>query len=684
MKSHRVKLDGKSDACAPVDEPSRGWNIFAQLLAKGRVMQWHKFKMVLLSRAAPISHGIQAGFSFRKHALLQPAVRRLWIVLLACCFCLESAMGQGADYLRSHYFKQACLIPMRDGVKLFTLIYSPRDTNRSYSIMMVRTPYGISPYGETNFPETLGPSAEFARHGFIFVYQDARGRYRSEGRYVDMPPHKASMTNPAETDETTDASDSICWVVNHIPHNTGRVGLWGISFKGFYAAQGLINAPPYLKADSPQAPMGDEGNGDDVYHNGAFFLAANFGFYAHFWPQGMNPTRPHFEAPDSYLFFLRMEPLANCQKMYFENRNPYWNDILEHPNYDAFWSSRALAPVMKNLTAPVLVVGGWYDAEDLGGTLKLFQGIVAHGGAPSATLVMGPWSHGEWGAPGGESLGAMQFGSRTCDYFQNHIQYPFFLSALEPGPANEVHFPRAWMFETGKNEWRQFAEWPPAHAVRRCLYLAAKGSISFDAPAGLEQFDEYTSDPAKPVPVTSEIGGGMPGDYMTRDQRFASRRPDVLSYESEPLKEDLVVAGPVTPSLRVSTSGTDSDFDVKLIDVYPDDAPELQGVLFGGWQQMVRGEPFRGKFRQGMNDPKPFVPGQPSKIEFVMPDVLHDFRKGHRIMVQIQSSWFPMVDLNPQRFLNIPTAKTSDFQKAVERVYYGGQEGSRIEVLTIQ
>jgi len=610
------------------------------------------------------------------------------IIPLALAFFLFLPMTRAAtdlpEFIRTHYIKHDYYVPMRDGARLFTSVYSPRETNREYAIMMVRTPYSIRPYGETNYPGSLGPSEAFARHGFIFVYQDVRGRNHSEGEYIDMPPHKRNFSGPTDTDETTDAADSINWLVQHVPNNNGRVGLWGISYPGFYAAQAMIDASPYVKAVSPQAPMGDEGNGDDIYHNGAFFLAANFGFYSGFWPRNVNP--PHFDygTPDQYDFYLRMGPLANAQNIRFKHLNPYWDDLLKHPNYDWFWSSRALGPVMTNLTAPVLVVGGWFDTEDLGGTLKLFQAIRERGGAPAATLVMGPWSHGEWGHPGGESLGDLQFGSRTCDFFEKNIQYPFFLQALEPNPTNNAQLPVAWMFETGKNEWRKFDSWPPANAVLRSLYLCADGKISFERPGGRQKFDEYVSDPAKPVPVTSEIGDGMPGDYMTRDQRFASRRTDVLAWESDPLTNDVVVAGPITPVLRVSTSGTDSDFIVKLIDVYPDDTPDSGTVHFGGYQQMARGEPFRGKYRNSMSDPEPFVRNKPAKIEFLMPDVLHDFRKGHRIMVQIQSSWFPMTDMNPQRFENIPTAKASDFQKATERVYCGGRDGTRIDVLTIE
>ncbi len=614
---------------------------------------------------------------------------RVWIIILALFPFVPHAIGQGnlPDFVHSNYVKQDYYIPMRDGVRLFTSVYSPRDTNRAYAIMMDRTPYSISPYGITNYPKSLGPSEEFSRHRFIFVYQDARGRYKSEGDYIDMPPHKTYLSGPTDADDSTDAADSINWLVQNIPNNNGNVGLWGISFKGFYAAHGLLNASPYLKADSPQAPMGDEGNGDDIYHNGAFFLAANFGFYSGFWPHDVKA--PHIDkgTPDEYEFFLRMGPLANANALYFKHKNPYWDDLLAHPNYDSFWASRALGPVMTNLTVPVLVVGGWYDAEDLGGTFKLFQAIDQHGGAPAVTLVMGPWSHGEWGAKGGQKLGDLDFGSRTCDYFQTNIQYPFFVQALEPNSTTNSQLPKAWLFETGRNQWRQFDSWPPKNAKPLTLYLQAGGKLSFKTLSGPEQFDEYVSDPAKPVPATSEIGGGMPGDYMTRDQRFASRRTDVLTYETEPLKQDLTIAGPITPVLHVSTSGTDSDFDVKLIDVYPDDTPDPNpnpnGIHFAGYQQLVRGEPFRGKFRNSMSDPQPFAPNEPTKIEFVMPDVLHTFLKGHRIMVQIQSSWFPMTDLNPQQFENIPTAKAADFQKATERIYCGGSEGTHINLLTI-
>lgn len=603
---------------------------------------------------------------------------------------LAAGADQSAGFVRSNYIKFEYRIPMRDGVKLFTSVYVPRDIRRQYPILLARTPYSVSPYGKDNYRTSLGPES-FMREGFIFVYQDVRGRYLSEGEFIDMPPHIAA---PGSTniDPSTDTYDTIDWLIKNVPNNNGRVGAIGISYPGFYAAYGMMNSHPALKADSPQAPMADVGNGDDAYHNGAFFLAANFGFYTGFWPRGPKPAEessaPGFEygTQDKYDFYLRLGPIANAEKLWGNRTNIYWTDTLAHPNYDEFWSSRALSPDMHDITVPVLVVGGWFDAEDLGGTLKLFHAIEADRSRPSVTLVMGPWSHGGWGRGDGDKLGALNFASKTGEFFREKIELPFLLAALKGNGREKL--PKAWMFETGKNEWRRFDAWPPQKATRKSLYLEAGGKLSFTPPAGAgEGFDEYISDPAKPVPVMNKIGDGMPGDYMTYDQRFAAQRPDVLTYETEPLQHDVTMAGPVTPVLRVSTSGTDSDFIVKLIDVYPNDAPDPkpnpQNVHFGGYEQLVRGEPFRGKFRNSLAQPEPFIPGQPARIEFAMPDILHDFRKGHRIMVQIQSSWFPMVDRNPQQFENIPTARAQDFQKAVERVYFGGAGGTRIDVLTL-
>ena len=605
----------------------------------------------------------------------------------------QNNVARQVEEIRARYTKYDYRIPMRDGARLFTSVYVPKDDSQPYPILMQRTPYSVAPYGIDRYPARLGPSELFSKEGFIFVYQDVRGRFLSEGTFIDIPFHKTHFSGPKDTDESTDTYDTIDWLVKNVPNNNGKVGVWGISYPGFYAAFTLIGSHPALKAVSPQAPMGDVGNGDDAYHNGAFFLAANFGFYTSFKPQENGKPQPpldfrfDFGTADQYDYYLRMGPLANASAL-LKDKNPYWEETLQHPNYDEFWQSRAQAPNMKHVQPAVLFVGGWFDAEDLSGPLKLFHAALAGGPASPVTLTMGPFPHGGWSRMDGDSLGNLTFGSKTGEYYRSQIEFPFFMEHLK-GKGNGLREkagapnPQAFVFETGTNQWRRFPEWPPAKASAQRLYLDAGGRLMFSRPEAAG-FDEYTSDPAHPVPVIGDIGPGMPSDYMTYDQRFASRRPDVLTYETAPLDRDVTVAGPITPSLRVSTGGSDSDFVVKLVDVYPDDYPDPQpnprGVHMGGYQQLVRGEPFRGKFRNSMSKPEPFQPGVPAKIEFVMPDVCHTFRPGHRIMVQIQSSWFPLTDRNPQKFLNIPEARPADFQKAVERVYRGGTEGSSIAI----
>jgi putative CocE/NonD family hydrolase len=595
------------------------------------------------------------------------------------------------EYTRAHYTKYDYRIPMRDGVKLFTSVYVPKDTSKPYPFLMQRTPYSVVPYGIDNYRPVIGPS-ELAEHeGFIMVYQDVRGRYMSEGAFIDVEAHKPHLKGPKDVDATTDSYDTIDWLVKNVPNNNGKVGVWGISYPGFYAAFTLMNAHPALKAVSPQAPMGDVGNGDDAYHNGAFHLAANFGFYSSFKPRGPDPERPHdsprfdFGTPDQYDFYLRMGPISNANELYLKGKNPYWDDLLKHPDYDEFWQSRAQAPYMSHVTPATLFVGGWFDAEDLAGPLKLFHSLEEHGPVAPDTLVMGPWRHGGWGRGKGDTLGDLNFASSTGEYFREHIELAFFVKNLKDKGDEKFpeKFPKAWLFETGTNQWRKFDSWPPAKATRRSLYLAAGGKLSF-SPDKTQGYDEYVSDPARPVPVLAGVGPGMPGDYITYDQRFASTRPDVLVYRTEPLDHDVTVTGPVEASLRIASSGTDSDFIVKLIDVYPDDFPNPdpnpKELRMPGYQQLVRGEPFRAKFRESLARPVALAPNQPAKIEFSMPDIDHTFRVGHRIMVQIQSTWFPLVDRNPQKFVNIPTAKAEDFQKATERIYRGGEEGTRLRV----
>jgi putative CocE/NonD family hydrolase len=597
------------------------------------------------------------------------------------------------DYTRSHYTKYDFHIPMRDGVKLFTSVYAPKDLSAAYPILMRRTPYSVGPYGTDNYPNIVGPSEAAEKESFIFAYQDVRGRYLSEGTFADVPAHKIKFSSAQETDDSTDTYDTIEWLIKHVPNNNGRAGMWGISYDGFFAAYGLMNPHPALKAVSPQAPMGDVGNGDDAYHNGAFHLAGNFGFYVNFQPRPGEPARPvqnprfDFGTADHYDFYLRMGPLLNANELHLKNKNPYWDEILKHDSYDEFWQARAQAPHMKNVTPAVLFVGGWFDAEDLAGPLKLFRAVEQDGARGGNTLIMGPWRHGGWSRGDGKTLGDLDFSSNTAEFFREQIELPFFTAnlkvkgeGLKTAPDKTV--PKAWLFETGTNQWKRFAAWPPKESVERSLYLNGQGKLSF-TPAK-EGFDEYVSDPAKPVPVMGGVGPGMPFDYLTYDQRFASSRPDVLVYQTEPLTHDVTITGPVGVDLQVSSSGTDSDFVVKLFDVYPPDfpnpSPNPKGLLMGGYQQLVRGEPFRGKFRKSMSKPVAFSPGQPDKIEYSMPDICHTFRPGHRIMVQIQSSWFPLVDRNPQQFMSIPLAKAADFVKATERVYHG----SRLRVNMIE
>jgi len=578
----------------------------------------------------------------------------------------EDTARKQLEYTRAHYTKYEYRIPMRDGIKLFTTVYLPKDTSQKVPIIMQRTPYSVGPYGIDNYRNSLGPSDLFTKEGFIVVYQDVRGRYLSEGTFVDVPPHKMKFTGPTDADESTDTYDTIDWLVKNIPNNNGRVGMWGISYPGFYAAYGLVNAHPALKAVSPQAPMGDVGNGDDAYHNGAFHLAANFGFYVGFKPRGPDPERPkrtpsfEYGTPDEYDFYLRMGPIANANEKYLKSSNEYWN----------------------HTTPAVMFVGGWFDAEDLSGPLKLFRAVKATGPQAADSLVMGPWRHGGWSRGDDETLGNLNFASKTGDFYREHIEFPFFMQNLKGKgdglkASADAAIPEAYVFETGRNQWDRFAAWPPKEAVDKAIYLDAGGKLSWSAPPSDSAFDEYVSDPDKPVPVIGEIGDGMPGDYMTYDQRFASQRPDVLVYQTEPLEKDVTIAGPIRAALKVSTSGTDSDFIVKLIDVYPNDYPDPKPnpkeIHMAGYQQMVRGEPIRGKFRNSFSKPEPFVPNEPAHVEYVMPDVCHTFRPGHRIMVQIQSTWFPLVDRNPQTFLDIPQAKASDFHKATERVYRGSK-----------
>jgi putative CocE/NonD family hydrolase len=610
----------------------------------------------------------------------------------------DAEQGDSAKYnLREHYTKYEFRIPMRDGVRLFTAVYVPKDTSKRYPFLVQRTPYsaGVNAgdelhYGADFYPASIGPSRDFETSGYIFVKQDVRGRFMSEGKWQEMTPHVNPQRQKGEGNESEDMYDTVEWLLKNVAGNNGKVGILGTSYPGFYTAASIINSHPAIKAASPQAPVTDLFMNDDSYHGGAFMLAANFDFYAAFTeapnPTPLPKTWDHFDygTSDAYDFFLSHLTLQNITGTMTPNQRALLMPTIEHSTYDAFWKMRNIAPHLKNIHASVLTVGGWYDAEDLQGPLTVYKSIKRNNTGIYNGLVMGPWSHGAWGRYDGASLGSVKFDARTADYFRKNILLPFFEQNLKGIPAKGT--PEVFAFETGTNVWRNYPAWPPAQAKPRTLYFGENGRLSWQEPgaaaAGTAAFDEYVSDPKKPVPYISYAATGVPKEYMVGDQRFAASRPDVLVYRSDVLDEDVTIAGPVTPKLFVSTTGTDADWVVKLIDVYPSDYPSADkdqerghdvpppAVDMAGYQQLVRGDPLRGKFRHSFDKPEPFTPGKVEAVSYTMSDINHTFRRGHRIMVQVQSSWFPLVDLNAQTFVDIPHAKPEDFQKATQRVYH--------------
>ncbi len=617
----------------------------------------------------------------------------LWLMLIlpAQLTFAQLQTVSTAQFIQENYDKQELLIPMRDGVRLFTAIYTPRDQSQKYPFMLSRTPYSVAPYGKSDLKTSLGPSEQFTHEKFIFVYQDVRGRWMSEGEFDNMRAMLTGKPGKKEVDESTDTYDTIAWLIKNVANNNGKAGMWGISYPGFYAAAGLVNAHPALVAVSPQAPIADW-FWDDFFHHGAFFLAHGFNFFANFGHPRPKPTsegRPRFDpgTPDGYDFFLnKIGPLKNADALFFKGNIAFWNDIAAHPNYDAFWQARSLPPHLKNIKPAVMTVGGWFDAEDLYGPLKIYRSIEASTPGAKNTIVMGPWRHGGWARGNGSTLGNIFFGDAPApsDFYQAHIEFPFFLYHLKGKGAADL--PEAYMFETGVNAWRKFAQWPPQNLEPQRLYFNTNGSLTFTPPlANTETFDEFISDPENPVPFTEATSARMTIEYMTDDQRFAARRPDVLEYQTEPLAQDLTLAGSMMAHLKVAITGTDADWVVKLIDVYPDHHPDLPHnpahVKMGGYQQMVRSEVLRGRFRNSYEKPEPFAPNQVTDVHVALLDVLHTFKKGHRMMVQVQSTWFPLVDRNPQKYVeNIFQAEAADFIKATHRVYASPEQSSYVQV----
>jgi putative CocE/NonD family hydrolase len=600
-------------------------------------------------------------------------------ILWFSVFVISNANGQEKNtaedtlLVLQNYTKVDKRIQMRDGVKLFTTMYIPKDRSKKYPFMICRTPYSVAPYGKDKFKIPLGPDREFSKEGFIFVYQDIRGKYLSEGEFIANRPYIKNKKSNKDVDESSDTYDTIDWLIDSIPGNNGKAGIWGISSPGFYATSSLLDAHPALVAVSPQAPVTDWFLGDDRHHNGAFMLMGSFSFLSSFGKKRDTistvgpPGFSEYKTSDAYRFYLNAGPLKNFNEKFLHGKSILWNEMMEHPNYDNYWKIRNPTYHLHDVKPAVLTVGGWFDQEDPYGPLKVFQALENAKPAKENILVMGPWYHGEWARKDGDVLAGVNFGSKTGVKFREEMQLTFFLHYLKDAP--DPGLPKAYIFQTGSNEWKKYDQWPPVNVEQKSLYLQDSGKLSFKAPTTTKpDFEEYVSDPNRPVPYTSAITLFRGYEYMVENQRFAFMRPDVLTFESEVLQENVTIGGHLTADLFVSTTGTDADFIVKLIDEGPND----------GYQLMVRGEVMRAKFRNDFSKPEAMVPGKITEVKFDMQDASHCFLKGHKIMVQIQSSWFPLVDRNPQTFTNIYTADESAFQKATNRVYFSKSAPSHI------
>jgi putative CocE/NonD family hydrolase len=594
------------------------------------------------------------------------------------------AISGNIQDIRERYSKQEVYIQMRDGIKLFTSIYTPKNSQGKNPILINRTPYNIEPGGPESFNAFFKAYSRFTNDNYIMVFQDVRGKYMSEGTFEDIRPVIPVKKTNKDIDESTDIWDTVDWLVKNVEGNNGNVGIFGISYPGFYSTMSLIGSHPAVKAVSPQAPVTAWFIGDDFHHNGAFFLLDCFTFYYSHGRAFKHPTRQEFPrfkfpVPDNYEFFISKGAIKNLAPIIGDSIK-FWNDAFAHPDYDAFWKTRDPRQYLKNVTPAVLTVGGWFDAEDLYGTLHTYEAIEKQN--PSSLpnrIVMGPWFHSQWIAGKANHLGNIYWGQDANALFSEY-EKKFFDYYLK-GEGDE-NFPEALMFVTGKNEWKKFGKWPPEGTEKQKIYLQAGQSATFSSPT-VSGFDEYVSDPMKPVPYTADVHTERTAEYMTDDQRFASRRPDVMVYETDVLSEDITLTGPLTADLFVSTTGTDADFVVKLIDVFPPDTKNTEKTVkvpLGGYQMLVRGEVFRGKYRNSFEKPEPFTPGKVTEVKYELPDVSHVFLKGHRIMIQVQNSWFPLVDRNPQKFVNIYKCSDSDFQKATMRIYHSPEYPSAIEI----
>jgi uncharacterized protein len=575
--------------------------------------------------------------------------------------------------LAALFNKTEVMIPMRDGVKLHTEFYTPKNAAGPLPILMNRTPYGISS-PDKGISGLIYRYTDMVPEGYIFAFQDIRGRYGSEGKFVMLRPlHDPS--DPKGVDESTDTYDTIDWLVKNVPHNNGRAGLVGISYGGWLTVMGMLEPHPALKAASEQASPADMFLGDDFHHNGAFRLSYGFE-YSTMMETGKTNFAFQFDQFDTYEWYLRLGALSNANKNYIHGTLPTWNDFVAHPNYDAFWKQEAMPYILTKPKVPNLNVAGWWDQEDAYGPMKIYEIMEKNDPDHLNYLVAGPWNHGGWGRSSGKSLGAISFGSDTSLYFRQKIEAPWFAYWLKN--KGSLPLKEALLFQTGSNKWVQFDSWPPHDATTREIYFREDGKLSFDAPqaATPQSFDSYVSDPAHPVPYRhrpidmtypDDHPGGWP-TWLVEDQRFVDNRPDVLTWQTEELTEDMTVAGSVTAKLFASTTGSDADWIVKLIDVYPEKYPD--DWKLSGYELMIADEVFRGRFRKSFEKPEPITPDAITPFNIDLHTANHVFKKGHRIMVQVQSTWFPIIDRNPQKYVpNIFEAKESDYQKETQRIY---------------
>ncbi len=621
--------------------------------------------------------------------------------LLVCLFLFTSltSKAQNADsaWIRDNYTKKEVYITMRDGVRLFTSVYMPKSTAEKHPVLISRTPYSCAPYGEENFKDYWnGYEKEYFKEGYIMVKQDVRGRWMSEGEFKDVRPFNPNKKNK-EIDEASDTYDAIDWLVKNIPNNNGNVGVFGISYPGFYSTMAAASNHPALKAVSPQAPVTNWFIGDDFHHNGAFFQMDAFDFYSALgFAFGVPHPKPRSDAAasvgypihDNYKFYLETGTLKNLTK-YMGDSIAFWKEVMSHPNYDAWWKARDARNATKNLHPAMLWVGGLFDAEDCWGAWNAYKAAEQNNpGKAFNKIVEGPWYHDQWSNHDGTHHGNIQFGSNTSEYYQQHFEIPFFNYFLK-GKGDISQIAEANIFITGANEWKSFTQWPPSNKEDEAMYFQPDGKLSSLKPAAANSFSEYISDPAKPVPYEEHVHFNRTRTYMTDDQRFASRRTDVLVFQTDTLTNDVTVTGNVIADLMTSISTTDADFVVKVIDVFPDylsynnvdiyaEEDPANSYPMGGYQMLVRAEIFRGRYRKSYENPSAFTPGKIEEVKFELPSIAHSFKKGHRIMVQVQSSWFPLVDRNPQQFVDIYHCDKKDFIKSDIKIYHDAQNASKI------